>query len=149
MLDIIINRKISAPNIYSDLRKNVLKGVTLFFAISEAHEETIKRGLEVAKEKSFFLGAKIYREFKENDFVGQENCFVITVGRRKIKSIITAQEKNIPIVHYKWIEDCDNYLYKTDYTQYLEKENGELNHIIDESKRDEWLKKLLMKFDVQ
>lgn len=70
ILDIIINRKISAPNIYSDLRKNVLKGVTLFFAISEAHEETIKRGLELAKEKSYFLGAKIYREFKENDFVG-------------------------------------------------------------------------------
>ena len=70
MLDLIINRKISAPKIYLDIRINVLKGVTLFFAISEAHEEKVKKGLEIAKEKAFFLGSKIFREFKENEFVG-------------------------------------------------------------------------------
>lgn len=67
-----------------------MKGVTLFFAISEAHEEGIKKGLEQAKEKAYFLGAKIFREFKENEFVGSDNSFIITVGRRKIRSIITA-----------------------------------------------------------
>jgi RNA polymerase II subunit A-like phosphatase len=90
LLDLIIKRKISAPKIYLEIRVNVLKGVTLFFAISEAHEANAKKGLEIAKEKAFFLGAKIFREFKENDFVGKNNTFLITVGRRKIKSILIA-----------------------------------------------------------
>jgi len=46
LLDLIINRKISVSTIYLEMRRSVLSGVTLFFAISEAHEETIKRGLE-------------------------------------------------------------------------------------------------------
>ncbi|CAD8168882.1 unnamed protein product [Paramecium pentaurelia] len=144
-LDLIINRKISVPTIYQEMRRNVLNGLTLFFAISEAHEESIKRGLEQAKDKAVMLGAKVYREFKEDYFVGQENSFVITVGRRKIRSIMIAQEKNVPIIHYKWIEDCDNYLFKADYKLYIEKEDGNNKNLTEDDQRDYVLKCQLMK----
>ncbi|CAD8176948.1 unnamed protein product [Paramecium octaurelia] len=145
LLDLIINRKISVPSIYLEMRRSVLSGVTLFFAISEAHEETIKRGLEQAKDKAVILGAKVYREFKEDNFVGQENSYVITVGRRKIRSIMIAQEKNIPIIHYKWIEDCDNYLFRADYKLYIEREDGINKNLTEEDQRDYVLKCQLMK----
>ncbi|CAD8110908.1 unnamed protein product [Paramecium sonneborni] len=145
LLDLIINRKISAPTLYSEIRRSVLSGVTLFFAISEAHEENIKRGLEQSKDKAVYLGAKVYREFKEDLFVGQENSYVITVGRRKIRSIMIAQEKSIPIIHYKWIEDCDNYLYRADYKLYIEKDDGNNQNLSEDNQRDYVLKCQLMK----
>ncbi|CAD8186376.1 unnamed protein product [Paramecium pentaurelia] len=145
LLDLIINRKISVSTIYLEMRRSVLSGVTLFFAISEAHEETIKRGLEQAKDKAVILGAKVYREFKEDHFVGQENSYVITVGRRKIRSIMIAQEKSIPIIHYKWIEDCDNYLVRADYKLYIEREDGTNKNLTEEDQRDYVLKCQLIK----
>ncbi|CAD8080023.1 unnamed protein product [Paramecium primaurelia] len=145
LLDLIINRKISVSTIYLEMRRSVLSGVTLFFAKSEAHEETIKRGLEQAKDKAVILGAKVYREFKEDHFVGQENSYVITVGRRKIRSIMIAQEKSIPIIHYKWIEDCDNYLVRADYKLYIEREDGNNKNLTEEDQRDYALKCQLMK----
>lgn len=54
-----------------------------------------------------------------------ERFYLITKGRKKIKSIQSAIENKVPIIHYKWIDDCDSHLYRFDYQDYIEYDDWE------------------------
>lgn len=71
------------------------------------------------------MGAKVYSEFKEQNHLDKPHSYVITYGRKKIKSITVSIEKNIPLIHYKWIEDCDYYMEYIDYKPYVYEEISE------------------------
>lgn len=123
LVGLVKSRNISVGVLYQEICRQILKGVTLYFAISQGHSEQEKKGMENAKVLAHQLGARICTEFKEGAFLETKSLYLIACGIKKIKSIQCAQQHNIPLVRYRWIEDCAQYAMLLDYSDYIETEN--------------------------
>ena len=65
------------------------------------------------------MGGTYVVDFKALDY-SLPNRLLITYQRPQIESIKQAIEKQVPIVHYKWIDDCESYMLAIDYNLYTD-----------------------------
>ncbi|KAM3134753.1 hypothetical protein pb186bvf_013078 [Paramecium bursaria] len=136
-VNIIINNNISVIQIHQQVKRQILNGYVVYFAIAKKYPKKIIEDLESCKQKIVSMGGTYVVDFKALDY-SLPNRLLITYQRPQIESIKQAIEKQVPIVHYKWIDDCESYMLALDYNLYTD-EQKDYN---DEQLRDSFLKPL-------